>query len=988
MVEYNTPITGEGRLQASLGREFEVYKEMSDSIIMATVVKVNYLYNTVELMTIDHKAMLVAGEEKSGQFSARLPAMFGGSFSTGAVYGQTIPINVGDEVLVGFINSKSNSPIVLGIYKSDSVSYTLAPTNQITGDPESVPLKQAAMEQLTVYPSQVYDWVDGEGNMEKTFNGRSFLKIGSELEGMAKPNDYGFEYDNLQRYHLRGQDIEPVNPILPSILFQHSALFADTRTNVLFDEDENLSISKTGRDVDDKNRAEFRITKDKEVMMRTQSDSSMYDGGADGSATIGISGGTPYMETDETRLEVTDEGVLVNGEPIGTGGGDGNLEELEQKVSELGTTVTRLQYQVTQVTNNDIPGLQIAVDNINTEYGQLKLEVDNLSQIVNGINIDFAPLKEQVSQNTQTITALNLQITNAAGKYASLTDRLDHIETMASKADLIADEVIAARTEHDKDGNVVTNYATLPVRLDDIQQSLHKVIDETKDIAQIRDNVTQLLKDMEQAQKDIVNLNGRVDRIIGSGEDELGTTYIVQVVPDGTTSFKNGEGSVTLDTRLLRNGFYITSSNDLNTLIRWSRQSEDKQGDETWNAQHMTPSAKLKVDADEINGSAKFVATFIKETEAKKLSGYVVVTNIVSAPNVDLAVNSDKLPRQTLDRESGVFTPDFTVSPVTVSGTVVATGGTVVPSDTLGKIEWFLEEGTSYTKIELGNTDFRIDPNNHAKISVYRNINPDLGRFYLWLYVTYTDPRSGVSTELRSDFTFEISTPSSRSTYLDLYSRNGLLFLDKRPDYIILRGEFYSNGVHDVTTSVRYKWFKQDPTVTSEDNPNFDISGGLGWAAIKRNNFPGLEPTLEFNSETKTGTSDLRVTAQAIVNNLEFKLIALSPADILTKYISLSNFDTAYSTSITSTRGLILKGDNSSTDLTAHLFNTKGEIDADGSQMTYRWYVYDADGKLVPGIGENNLDYKEGKTVFVAKGEVKTETFTVMLQVISPDDNS
>lgn len=980
MVMYNSPINTGTRLQSALGRQEEVYKELADKLVMATVVRVNYLYNTVDLMTVQNKEMIISGDKMSGRFSARIPSPYGGSFSDGNVYGNTTPINVGDEVLVGFIDSQSNSPIVLGVYKKDDVSYKLAPTDKATGDPEDPKLRQSVMEDFKLYPAQVYDWTDGFGNKEHTFNGRSFLKIATGLGGSAKPNDYGFQYDNLQRYHLRGKDVKPATEMTPQVLFQHTGVFSDTLTNVLFDEDENLSISKVYKEPADKTRAEIRLDSTDSVRFRTQKDSKRFSEDSKDFAEVGIKDGIPFFAKNTDKLELTEEGLLLNGKPVGAGGGT-IPEGLEERITSLEESANSLLESVDYLEEEEVPGLKENIGNLNTEVNDLYADFITLRNTVDLINRDYGPFKRQVETNTNTITSLNLTISNASGSYASIGERLDAIEVISKRSELVIAEVVASRIEKDKDGNRVQEYTNLPERLNSMSIMLRKVVSDTNDIAEIRDNVSKLLSDMEEAQAGIHTLEGRVNRIIGSGEDEISTTYLVQVIPDGVTSFRDGVGSVTLEARVLRNGFDLSTSLDLDTMILWSRKSADKSADDTWNAQHNKTSRTLKVDADTVNGSAKFTATLVKQTEANKLNGFIVVENYNEAPNAEIALSSNLIPRQRYEKETNTYTPDFTVSPVKVTGSIVTAGGVIASPDTVYDIEWFLETSNEYRKIVPSDPEFSLDLDKKNSIEVYRNIQPDEGRFFLWMFATYKDPKSGVEAKLKADFGFELTSPNARSIFLDVYSRNGLLFLDSKPSYIILRADSYLNGSIDTEHEVRYKWFKQDPSVTSDKHPSYDISGGLGWAAIDVDRFPGLDPIDKFGSANKRGFADLRVTSEGVLNTQEFKIVSLSESEVLSRFISLSNFDSGYTISVVSKGGLLLKGDRDLTDLTAKVFNSRGEVDQDGSEFTYKWYIYDANGELVTGIGNNNLDYKEGKTVYVGRGEVTTDTFTTVVQV-------
>ena len=181
--QYNRSLNGNTRLQSGLGRVQEFQPAQADTLIMAQVLKVNFIYNTVDLITTKAKERLVKGQQGNGKFSAKLPVSFGGSFQTGMSYGNRYPIAKGDTVLVGFLDKNKNTPIVLGIYETQDIASELAPTDAISGDPESPDILPEAMSHFTLFPSQTYREVNGEGYVESTFPGKSFFKLVSGQTG-------------------------------------------------------------------------------------------------------------------------------------------------------------------------------------------------------------------------------------------------------------------------------------------------------------------------------------------------------------------------------------------------------------------------------------------------------------------------------------------------------------------------------------------------------------------------------------------------------------------------------------------------------------------------------------------------------------------------------------------------------------------------------------------------------------------------------------
>src|SRR5690606_6986620 len=101
------------RFQSQLGSEVERrYKEGQNIVrlTLARVVKVNYKYNTVDVITTLHKNSFIRNPNDNGKFSARLPIAFGGRTPDGKVYGANTLVTVGSLVLIGFLEGKKDFP--------------------------------------------------------------------------------------------------------------------------------------------------------------------------------------------------------------------------------------------------------------------------------------------------------------------------------------------------------------------------------------------------------------------------------------------------------------------------------------------------------------------------------------------------------------------------------------------------------------------------------------------------------------------------------------------------------------------------------------------------------------------------------------------------------------------------------------------------------------------------------------------------------------
>lgn len=599
--QYRKQLSNKPRLQSSLGGQKPVGNVKANQLIMAKVMKVNYLYNTVEVITIHNREMLVKQDDTRGQFSARMPVVFGGSYANGQSYGQTIPVNVGDQVLIGFMEEDKNAPVVIGVYKASSVAYELAPTNQVSGNPDTdTNTRKRVMEHLQLFPSQTYNWVDGEGGREVTFQGRSFLKSAVGLYGSSRLNDYGYNYENLERIHLRGRDIEPVEPELPQIMFQHNATFAPSATSVLFDDDGTFSLSKVNNNITNKNRSELRIEGSNGLFMRTQSDSKKHSDDSTYSE-LGIDGLTPYLQTPKHKLTIDDEsGLLFDGQPIKADGDSKVIDELKKEVNKLENNLNDLAKVVGGEADGEIKDLLEDVKSLQDALNTLSNNFDDSRRILGEYDERLKKDERNIKLNSDALDSLTTLINNAAGSYKSLQDRLDTIEQKARSSEVVANEVIDAR----RDNVNSTTFKTIGDRLDSVSTSIGMINDIISDLGVIRENANKV----PNIEDNLNRLSDTMNELTGGNGTVPNTTYESFPFTDYSLIKEGSSLRANLAVKVLRNGMDVTSDMTDNDIV-WQRVSNDTAGDTVWNNAHRTPSKVLTLSVSDVNTSSRFKAT-------------------------------------------------------------------------------------------------------------------------------------------------------------------------------------------------------------------------------------------------------------------------------------------------------------------------------------------------------------------------------------------
>lgn len=973
--QYNKQLSNKPRSQSLLGDTVPVSSITPSRLIMAEVISVNYLYNTVELQSIKNHEMLVKSQSSNGQFSAKLPVTFGGTYSNGKTYGETVPINVGDQVLVGFLDEDITAPVVLGVYKDSSVSYELAPTNLVSGSPDADEKnRKYTMENLVLFPSQTYDWVSGNGDRESTFQGRSFVKLSTGLFGSMRPNDYGYDYNDLERIHLRGRDIEPEEPELPQILFQHNSTFATSKTNVLFDDDSTFAISKIKNDETDSHRSEFRLEDEAHAAVRVQANDKKHNDEAI-YFEVGADAETAYLSAGEHKLSLDESGkLLLDGRPVGAGESGEDFDKINATLTKLSKEIAELDGKLDDFNSEKFTALKNEVDtlydDVLTTSSQFNGIVDNYRLVMSQYN----SLKDTVDNNKAAIEKFTVTLSNAAGDSVSLGDRLDKIESRASAIEKITDEVVNAR----KDNATGATYDTVGLRLDNISGHVKDLLEETADIATMRETVSSLSKAFESLETLVNDINNKLATLIG-GQD-VNTTYILTVTTDKPTVIRQGSGAtITLGVRVLRNGLDITPVIKPED-IAWTRVSGDTNADATWNSNNPNKTGRtLTVTEADITNSARFRASLTNITEpgVTVFYGEIEVTVLIDKPTITTvlipSVDTNQIYNSITDR----YTPDYTTSPISLKLNAYLPGTTTDVTSDLTNVKWYYNDKGSLIEITSSTVGFTA---NGLTLKVGTNTPLDPGYRMISVFATYTERVTGKQAVVNADIKITTTQTVSAGLTLDLYSIGGEIIIDKIPEKVTIIGDVYQNG-EVINDSRKFKLFAQDPTVSDTSNAGYDKDGGLGWRKIT-NKSDGYSLSVDFDVAA-TSSIGISIKPEAVVNIQNYKLLVYTDKQSDLRYFTVRNMDSPMVVSIVTKTGLLLSGNTTKTDLTASVFSRGAEVDKSGSDYVYKWYAYLEDGTEMPKFGGGDLPYRLGKTISVARGEIQGKALTVLAQVES-----
>jgi hypothetical protein len=267
--------------------------DMGGYTALARVLKVHHKYNTADVMLVNTKDTIAGSATNEGKFSCKINV--GNAHYdkyTNKSWGTIEPICEEDLVLVAFLDNRKAQPIIIQSFHRMEDDQNILPSDYPIVDTAE------SLKYLRVFPSQNYFRMDGAGNTEITFVGKSFLKIGkdvSDAHGFIDFNDLS-EKDKTSGNTLGLEETAPSTdqsakvvlppPEIKKYLFVHRSSMLDsdtTWTKLFLDTDGTFRVT---RDNNDGKLSTVEMSSEGEIKLRRQLDSNLPN---EGSSNIQIS---------------------------------------------------------------------------------------------------------------------------------------------------------------------------------------------------------------------------------------------------------------------------------------------------------------------------------------------------------------------------------------------------------------------------------------------------------------------------------------------------------------------------------------------------------------------------------------------------------------------------------------------------------------------------------------------------------------------------
>jgi hypothetical protein len=676
--DFNTPLSPI-RFQSQLGKEVKrMYKEGNNivKLSLARVSKVNYKYNTVEVITTLHKNTTMKNPSDNGRFSARLPVTFGGRTPDGKVYGTNTLVTVGSLVLIGFLEGSKDNPIVLNVYGDADNQSQLTRTTLTSADESDEAVQQELWQLFSLYPSMTYRNIDGRGNQEVTFSGKSFMYITDTDPDNEYVQDGGFDYADLpsSRY-ANGELIEPTSPNSPTLLYVHQGVYDKHRVTFFIKSDGTVRLASrhlNGKGItyqELKTDGSFGIVQKRDTTNPEEDSQQMSKVEIDYNGNVNLQG-------PGHKLEITKNGVFVDGKLIGTfGGGDsGALDDLQKQLGDVKTSITVMDGKIeTKVEKSDfnIDTTKIdqaaeetkadtlqRVNDLQGALGSLKVLTDTAYQdgtigTTESMEIDSELTK--VSQRLSSLNAKYLEISssmyltdaNKTTLEAAKADLDDKYEELVTTISVVGADGAVNSTERAAVNTAINNmmgsttdlYNALIGAIDVITSARIKEAAANPmsyldgEVRNIGSTITQLADSVTTKVESITFTNAIQDinatkatkeetQIISDRLDEAeqeivdavqNLPYRVEVLSTNGLVFKNGDIESTVYCKVYRGTEEVTHTLGPDNFI-WTRISDDSEGDAAWNAAHVGVGPSFNVTPADVPTRATFeCALFIEQ---------------------------------------------------------------------------------------------------------------------------------------------------------------------------------------------------------------------------------------------------------------------------------------------------------------------------------------------------------------------------------------
>lgn len=353
-----------------------------------------------------------------------------------------------------------------------------------------------------------------------------------------------------------------------------------------------------------------------------------------------------------------------------------------------------------------------------------------------------------------------------------------------------------------------------------------------------------------------------------------------------------------------------------------------------------------------------------------KAVGQITIVDYNDALTLTSFISSNIVKTQMYSTDNDSYNPDWSKSPflvLTASLYKIGTTTDIITTANVQSVKYY--ELVSGVETEITATSSRVfsGTKNHILTIKTNEMSSVDAKDYI-CKITYRDESTGLDIIQKCSISF--AKVQNGSGLIDAIANtpDGNIFKNELVPSLTGTIDLWRGSSTD-TTNVSYQWYMKDASVST------DQGGGIGWKKLTDTN----------NKYTGTTTNTITVYPGAF-NNIGVFKASVKDTDSSSATYNTYFWDTItfidntdpISIIVTSTGGDVFKNGTGSSTLRAGVYQAGAEIDAAGTEYTYKWYKYDSDGTLDPDFGGEGIAYKTGKTLAVTGTDVDVKaTFQV-----------
>lgn len=357
-------------------------------------------------------------------------------------------------------------------------------------------------------------------------------------------------------------------------------------------------------------------------------------------------------------------------------------------------------------------------------------------------------------------------------------------------------------------------------------------------------------------------------------------------------------------------------------------------------------------------------------------TGQITIIDIQDNVSLNAYITSGFKTTQVYNSDTGEYSPDYTRDGQTLSLNLTRMGSNVsVLQDVQNDVSWYKVvngKRQQITNIDQGRSVYLTGVNKTQLVTKENTPKVDVSIRYI-AEGFYTDVANGNTVSFSAFIDLVVLETGKSPSLLNVYGSKGVVFFNSQPGQLTINADLYKSGV--VSSKLKsVKFFASDVSVTTTSHPLYDTDAGLGWRKIT-----SMSPTDDEYVSTGFGIDTLQngvltVKPNAVTNYQTYKVVVQDMYGIERNKkhygsIIIADYTDPIAVVIEASSGTVFKNNTGTTTLTAKLYRSGDEVDAQGTKYQYKWYKRDANGGLVSNFGGSSV-YKTGKTLTVSSSEV------------------